>query len=383
MRFKKLQATQLFDGYRFRENEVLVLKEDGTVEAIIAPESAGEDVLPLQGILSPGFINCHCHLELSHLKDQISENTGLADFVRQVVQKRNVPEDAVFQAIVDAEAEMIDNGIVATGDICNTPHTLPQKQKGNLYYYNFIEVLGADPLVADKNFSFYQNVYQEFADVSPRRASIAPHAPYSVSEPLWQKILGHDKNGLFTIHNQETEDETRWFMQKTGGFADMFKAMGIHTDGFAASGKSSLQTYLPKFTPGKQLLLVHNVFTSEEDIQVAESAHPHLYWCFCPNANYYISRLLPNLPIFIQNGVKIVLGTDSLASNHQLCIWEEIQTLQAAFPAIPLEQMLQWATINGAKALKADAQYGSFEKGKKPGLVLISGQKAKKIRIGN
>ncbi len=376
MRFKKLQATQLFDGYRFREKEVLVLKDDETVEAIIAAEEAGEDVEQLQGILTPGFINCHCHLELSHLKSQIDENTGLAGFVSQVVQKRNFPAAFIRQAISDAEAEMIANGIVAVGDICNTTDTLPQKLESRIYYHNFVEALGSDPSMADKNFGFYEKVYQQFAAVNPRQASIVPHAPYSVSTALWKKILTQDQNTLFSIHNQETEDENTWFKHKTGAFADMFKAMGIPTDAFTASGKSSLQTYLPQFGPGQQLLLVHNVFTSEEDFWFAENERPDLYWCFCPNANHYIGRILPDLPVFIKNGAKIVLGTDSLASNYQLSIWSEIQTLQEAFPGISLAQMLQWATINGAKALKADARYGSFEKGKKPGLVLINGQMA-------
>lgn len=381
MLFKKLQATQLFDGYRFRENAVLVLKDDQTVEDIIPLEEAGDELQQVEGILSPGFVNCHCHLELSHLKSQIPEHTGLAGFVQQVVQKRNFPEETILQAIADADAEMAANGIVAVGDICNSPHTLQQKQKSGLYYHNFIEVLGANPQMAEKNFDNFEKVFQLFAHVFPGQTSMVPHAPYSLSDTLWNKVLAHDKSGLLSIHNQETDDENRWFREKSGGFVNMFEAMGVDTSGFKASGKSSLQSYLPTISADRQLLLIHNVFTRSEDIEAAEASHAQLFWCFCANANHYISRLLPDLPVFRQKNVKIVIGTDSLASNHQLNIWSEIETLHAAFPAIPLEEMLQWATINGARALQIESVYGSFEKGKKPGLVLINQQGASRFRV--
>lgn len=373
MHFNKLQATQLFDGYRFHQNKVLLLQEDGTVEAIIDPSEAGDDVQPITGILTPGFINCHCHLELSHLKGLIPENTGLAGFVRQVVQKRGFSEEVILAAIARAEQEMQQNGIVAVGDICNTTHTLPQKKPGNLYYHNFIEAMGADPAVADKNFELYKAVYHQFADkLSLLQASIVPHAPYSVSDLLWEKILTYPQNQLFSIHNQETADENLWFEQKAGGFANMFKEMGLNMDFFQPSGKSSLQTYLSRFHSGQQVLLVHNVHTSEADIELAQESANSIFWCLCPNANEYISRAKPPVPLLIKSGCKIVLGTDSLASNHQLSIWEEIKTLQKHFPELSLEQMLSWATINGAKALKIEKQYGSFEKGKKPGIAIVT-----------
>lgn len=381
MPFKKLQADLLFDGYRFRERQVLVLSEDGMVENIIEPDAAGGDIETIAGILTPGFINCHCHLELSHLKGHIEEGTGLPAFVRQVVQKRNFSEADILAAIETAEAAMQQNGIVAVGDISNTLHTLAQKQKRNIYYHHFIEAMGFNPQLADQNFNSYQHIYNLFAkQFGPQQVSITPHAPYSVSEPLWQKVIAHDNNGLLSVHNQETEEETWWFQQKTGGFADMFKAMGLNTDSFTASGKTSLQTYFHHFLPQQQVLLVHNVYTTQNDLAFIRQTGNEVFWCLCPNANQYISRALPDIAMFVKNEAAIVLGTDSLASNHQLSIWEEIQTLRKAHPDIPLELMLQWATSNGAKALKIASQYGSFEKGKRPGMVQITNNEA--CRLG-
>lgn len=371
--YKKIKATQLFDGFRFREQEVLIVKDDGAIEAIIADADAGDEVMQLEGMISPGFINCHCHLELSHLKGQIEEHTGLLPFVQKVVQQRSMPEALILKAIETAEQQMLDNGIVAVGDICNSTLTIAQKQQKNIFYHNFIEAMGANSALAEKNFDLYENVYNSFCQkLNPQTVSLTPHAPYSVSEPLWEKIIMHESSALKSIHNQETSEENEWFINKSGGFARMFGQMNISSDAFNTSGKTSLQTYLSKFLPQQQLILVHNLHTSEADVQFAQTLSNPIYWCLCPGANQYISNAMPDVPLFIKNNCNMVLGTDSLASNHQLSIWEEIKLIQKHFPETRLNQLLQWATINGARALQCDQLFGSFEKGKKPGVVHIS-----------
>lgn len=381
MQFIKLQPQKLFDGYNMLENKVLILDEDENIEEIMDAGDAGQDIVNIEGILSPGFINCHCHVELSHLKNEIPENMGLATFVQQIVSKRAMDDSIIFEAIEKAEAEMMLNGIVAVGDISNSTSTLFQKRKHNIHYHNFIEAMGSDPTRADNNFAYYKSVYREFEKYFPKnQISISPHAPYSVSSLLWEKILRFDNPSLFTIHNQETAAENLWFQRKTGEFVTMFSAMSINTAAFSPTGKTSLQSYLDRFSSGQQLLLVHNVCTIQEDINFANKQTADIFWCFCPNANWYISRSLPNVDLFIKNDCPIVLGTDSLASNYSLSIWEEIKTIKKHFPETPTETMLQWATINGAKALRIDDQFGSFEKGKKPGLVNIIEDTAKQVR---
>lgn len=382
MQWIKLKADKIFDGYRFHENKILLLRRDGVVEGLVNESDCSNDIQYFKGILSPGFINAHCHLELSHMLGQIEENTGLMRFVRQVVEKRKHGEEEILAAITLAERTMIDNGIVAVGDICNTTHTIAQKQKSNLYYHNFIEVLGFDPAVAEKNFEIFNTTLNRFLKELPHnKSSLTPHAPYSISAVLWELVVKHAAGKILSIHNQETDDENKWFMAKEGAFATLYDGLKLNTDWFIASGKSSLQTYLSRFLPGGQLLLVHNVYTVQRDIDFANTTGNTIYWCLCPNANQYISGRLPDVEMFLRNNCLVVLGTDSLASNHQLNIWEEIKTIQKKFPAIPLETMLQWATLNGAKALQIDGQYGSFEKGKKPGLVLIGETGAHKVIV--
>ncbi len=377
MAYLKFKADKLFDGYRFSDdNAVLITDEEGVIEAIVPIDQAGDDVQQFSGILSPGFINCHCHLELSHMKGLIPEGTGLVKFILNVVQQRHFPDEEILQAIEKAEDEMLANGIVAVGDICNNVLTVSQKAKGRLYYHNFIEASGFNPAIAQHRFQRSVDFFKEYArnySIPVESNSIVPHAPYSVADELWELIINFPGNHLLTIHNQETAAENELFLDNKGEFLELYAAMNIDASFFKSSGKSSLQTYLSKFLHNQSVILVHNVHTSEEDILFGQrtTTNGQLHYCLCPNANQYISRQLPDIDLLMQHDCAIVLGTDSLASNHQLSILEEIKTIQQAFPAIEMETLLKWSTSNGTKALQLDSLLGSFEKGKKPGVVVV------------
>ena len=392
MAYLKFKADKLFDGYRFSDdNAVLITDKEGVIEAILPIDQAGDDVQQLSGILSPGFINCHCHLELSHMKGLIPEGTGLVKFVLNVVQQRHFPEEEILQAIEKAEDEMLTNGIVAVGDICNNASTFSQKIKSRLYYHNFIEASGFNPEIAEQRFERTKIIYEKYHDAFLRHeqphplgsGSIVPHAPYSVSDKLWNLIINFPCNHLLSIHNQETAAENELFLNNQGEFLELYTTMNIDASFFKPSGKSSLQTYLPRFLHNQSVILVHNVHTSEEDILFGQQTitNGQLHYCLCPNANHYISRQLPDINLLMKHDCAIVLGTDSLASNHQLSMLEEIKTIRQTFPAIEMETLLKWATSNGAKALQLDSLLGSFEKGKKPGVVLVTTNFMKSTRL--
>ena len=376
MGYLKFKADQLFDGYRMYENdEVLIMTDKGIVEAIVAKADAGDDIQVHSGILSPGLINCHCHLELSHMKNAIPEKTGLVNFVTQVIQNRHLPEQTILEAIEKAEDEMISNGIVAVGDICNNVLTLAQKKKKRIRYHNFIEASGFNPGIAEERFQRAVSIYSTYAQEYGTTAanSIVPHAPYSVSDPLWEKIIHFPGNRLLTIHNQESPAEDELFRLKQGDLLELYQTLGIDISFFEASGKTSLQTYINRFLNNQQLILVHNVSTSKADLynSTFNIQHSTVFFCLCPNANLYITGQLPPVEMLHKENVPIVLGTDSLASNWQLSIVSEIKTIRDNFPSIPLHELFKWATSNGAKALQMDTSLGSFEKDKQPGIALI------------
>ena len=117
MGLRKLKANRLFDGYRFLDHDtVLLVQDDGTIEGIVPAAEAGEGIEELKGILSPGLINAHCHLELCHLKNVIPPHTGLIDFLCSVVTKRGFPADFIQAEIEKGEKEMFDNGLISAED---------------------------------------------------------------------------------------------------------------------------------------------------------------------------------------------------------------------------------------------------------------------------
>jgi cytosine/adenosine deaminase-related metal-dependent hydrolase len=127
---------------------------------------------------------------------------------------------------------------------------------------------------------------------------------------------------------------------------------------------------LDEITTSGNLILVHNTFTDRKTIRMV-SERKRLFWCLCPNSNIYIENKIPPLDLLLEEGCEIVIGTDSLASNLNLSILEELKTIQLNFLNIPIEDLIYWATINGAKALGKEDEYGKIEVGKKPGLLLI------------
>ena len=356
------------------KNGVIAIREDGYIEDVFSAEEAEKTNISgiecYDGILIPGLINTHCHLELSHLFGKIPLHTGLPGFVQQVMQQRSASATEIEKAIVHADAEMFRNGIVAVGDISNQVISREVKLNSKIYYHTFVEAMGFNPQRSEEIIIAAENTRNSFY---PLKATIVPHAPYSVSEELFLAIS--NKSGgaheSVSIHNQETIEENHFFERKEGHFLKLYEFLGLDISFFEAKGKSSLQTFLPYLSEAAKTLLVHNTFTSRADLEFAALSNHRLFWCLCPNANLYIENRLPDVALLQEAGLKITLGTDSLASNHQLSILAEMLVLQDQSKVL-LPVLLKWATLNGAEFLGIEHQYGSLEKGKKPGINLIT-----------
>ena len=381
--YRKYRAEKLFTGHEFLgEDWVLITNEVGKIIDTVPIHEAGESVVYYPGTLLPGFINAHCHLELSHMKGVIPKHTGLVDFLLSVLQHRSATDSLIQEAIEKAETEMIQNGIVAVGDICNQTDTLLQKQKGRLKYHNFIETSAVLPAMAKTRFENALFVYHQFSDM-PYRNSIVPHAPYSVSSELFSLITSLPGNNRLCMHNQETEAENELFRTGKGGFQRLYDALGMQHSFGNLPGNSSLQQVLPHFKPESSLMLVHNLAAHDNDIAWLLKKRPieecETSFCICAGANLYISKQLPNIPMLSDSGIPLVIGTDSLASNDELNIYHELEIIHQHFPQIPWEKLFKWATLNGAIALGMNNQLGSFEKGKTPGVVQVCEGKTNRI----
>jgi len=391
MKYRKFKADKIFNGFEFLGPEyVLITDEEGRIIEVSLETEAGDDIEQLQGILSPGFINAHCHLELSHLKDVIPPHTGLIPFLLDVVGKRDFPMDIILDRIEQAEKEMYADGIVAVGDIGNTANTLDTKRKSKIKWNNFVEVLSFSDEMSPDRLQQYGDVLKAFLDAETEvekdhfKSALVPHAPYTISNATFKEINRQTTNAVISMHNQENPAEDVLYKTGQGEYLPFLKIFGFDASPFPVTGQSALRSCLPHFTNQQRLLLVHNTFIPEEDIDFATNyAKEHLagiHFCLCANANLYIENKMPPIQMLMDHGVELVLGTDSYSSNWQLSIAAEIKTIRERLPEIPFAQLLQWATINGAKALGREDELGSFEKGKKPGVVLIDNNtKSKRI----
>jgi aminodeoxyfutalosine deaminase len=372
-----LTAKRIHNGHGWLpEGAVIEIAEDGTIISI----GSGPNPLAIfyDGVLTPGFVNAHCHLELSHMKGVVPEHTGLIPFLMHIPQLRNnFTEDQKKTARHNGYHELLSNGVVAIGDISNTADMADVRALGGLHFHTFVEALGFNDAKAPGNFGYALNAYSAYAaqtDSSKMlRQSIVPHAPYSVSASLFRMIDAHEPGVLISIHNQESEDEDRYYKTKQGGVPELLKLFGIDDSTFAPSGKSSLQTYVDWMSGDHPFLFVHNTCTKREDVQYAHSHIKNVSWCLCPNANLYIENKLPDINMLIGEGANICIGTDSLSSNHQLCIASELFSIKEHFPHLGWELLLTWATRNGAVALQMQDMIGTIEPGKKPGIVQVTG----------
>jgi cytosine/adenosine deaminase-related metal-dependent hydrolase len=382
---KYLSADKIHDGRHWLpDGSIIAITEDGTIHSILPPdEVAPEKVTRYTGILCPGFVNAHCHLELSHMKGVIGEGNRLVPFLQSVMLGRNnFSEGGKRTALEAAIKETLENGIVAVGDIANGSDTISFRENAGLHIHTFVESIGFTETKLEDRFAWPVKVFHQFSeqqsDSHILRQSIVPHAPYSVSKGMFALINNFEQDSLLSIHNEETQAENDFYQNKTGEMFDLYQTLNIDTAFFQPSGKTSLQTYLPLLSSQHPLILVHNTFTDEDDIAMLQNRN--VFLCLCPNANWYIERCMPPVDLFINSGLPICLGTDSLASNHQLSIWSEVQILQKHFPEINLETLLSWATFNGACALQMEHIIGSLAPGKRPGIVYIDpDQKVRRI----
>lgn len=371
---RKLTADYLFTLERppVKEGVVIIDDRGRVLDVLESRENAG-DLEVFDGILCPGMINSHGHLELSHLKDKLPRHTGLVDFIIGVQAFRNTDNELVQQAISEAEHGLYAQGIVGMGDICNTADTFDLKSRGRIRYHTFLECFGFTP----QNAGLVLERAQVLKEKVSGQSSINPHAPYSVSEPLFKSITEAEP-GLLSIHNQECRAENEFYQSASGDFERLYKTFGIDISAFQPFGRNSLPVYAAWLGRQKKLL-VHNTFTVAADLS-SLSSEDHFTFCLCPGANLFIENRLPDIPMLVRSGWPLVIGTDSLASNDQLNLVHEMYLIQHAFPEITLGTLLGWASRNAAAFFGWD-DLGSMSAGKSPGIVQITGL-APNLKLG-
>lgn len=357
----------------------IIAIEDGEIVGIYKDLDASihADVKMLSGVLIPGFVNTHCHLELSHLLNTIPQKIGLVGFIGKVMGNRGADMESVAHAMLKADNAMFENGIQAVGDHVNTSISADIKNDSKIRYHTFVEIIGLkeeeilDKIDEARDIEFY---------FDSSHSSITLHAPYSCSKSLFKTFKKSvSEDNIISIHNQESEEENKLFRYKSGDFINFYDKIGVDMSDFKAQARNSIQSYLNFLPASNRTILVHNTFTSIKDLDFMNRMGRTVTLCLCPKANLYIEDTLPKIQLFLNQKFDIALGTDSLASNDTLSILDELKVLHAAHRELSFIDTIKWATINGAKALGLEEEIGSLEVGKKPGLVLLKNMTNLKI----
>lgn len=367
------------------EDPVLVFEDDQIVEILSQDQVADGLIEKYNGTLIPGFVNAHCHLELSHMKGIIEPGTGLTKFLQGVVTQPPVPVEVVNEAIVRADQEMWEAGIVAVGDISNKAVTAAVKVTSPIAYYTFVEMFDFfKPEHATRFFEQYNEVYKIFREMGLKDVSRVPHSPYTVSREL-EKLLAPavTPDMVGSIHMLENEQETKLLTGEDSEYFHFFAEVGFALDDFVAPNHGSMEKFLQSGYHPSRMLFVHNTVAGDGDLKLMEEyakvGQPYLVTC--PNANLYIESRLPDYTTWLESNIPVCIGTDSYSSNHQLSIWKEICTIKSHLDEVSWEELIRWGSLHGAQALNMSDRLGSFEVGKSPGAVLLEYDEPGQINV--
>ncbi len=361
-----IKVDKIFDGEKFIEENTIVIHESKIVDLYYSVDNDNRFEY-YEGMLVPGFVNTHCHLELSYLQNQFEHSKGLLGFIKQMFEKRNLfSEEEIITQAEYWDKKMQENGIVVVGDIVNTLYTLDIKLNSPIHYVNFIEIFG---LLSDKAEDIFQKA-KEIRDIFLNQglpAFLVAHTPYSLSHPLWQRILTAYKNDkrsfISSMHFMESSDEINFLKNQNSEMRSFFeKEININHKEILHLINNFEDCFQQLIENAKSIILVHNTFWKGEYERIFNTFKDKIFFCLCPNANLLIEGRLPDIDFIGSYTENICIGTDSLASNFNLSIIDEINALLSNFSKLSIESVLKWATSNGAKALHLDTKIGYIRK---------------------
>ncbi len=355
------------DGRCLLNTAVGVNAHSGIIEALLPAELA-PNAHYQPGSLTPGFINAHGHLELSHLHGHFPQHTGLVPFLEAVTRSRGADHATIEKHMQAAELALKAAGTVGMGDIANTTASIGIKRSSKIHFHTFVEVFGMSAQGWPAGLERGRPVLEAFQQAG-LSVSLSPHAPYSVHPELMQHIGAANAGQPISIHMQESPEEILFFASGEGAFPSFYQNLGIPVS-IPEPGSSSLKATLDALPAGQRLLLVHNTCATAADLELAANSGRDVFWCLCPGTNRYIENRLPEVPLFRRYPDRVLIGTDSLASNGTLSVLNEIQQLLQADPELDPALAIQWACGNPARFFNWP-DLGALAPGKRPGLLHI------------
>lgn len=350
---------------------------DGTIiRTGVCEDMSAEDVL--SGAIVPGFVNAHCHIELSHLHGKFYKGSGMAGFIDQINALRDWAGREVKVGLTQKWMDkMWNDGVSAMADISNDDSSFEVKATHKMYTRTFLEVFGSEPQMCDGVMSDVTEL-NELADSKGIDAAPTPHSCYTMSPALLSASAAAGlAKGYISYHSQESQQEEDLLISGSGEMYENRKRNGMSTP--PVTGESSLKYFIDRLADAapapydQHILLVHNVCLKQDDIDVAKKVMRNVYWAICPLSNIFIHNALPPVDLMRKNDLTIAVGTDSLSSNDDLSMIKEIVCLKDNFQHVPMGEIFTWASLNGARFLSKDDVLGSIAPGKRPGMVLVRG----------
>ena len=265
--------------------------------------------------------------------------------------------------------------VSAMADISNDDSSFEVKASHPMYTRTFLEVFGSEPHMCEGVMNEVTEL-NAAADAAGIDAAPTPHSCYTMSPQLLSAsaAAGLDR-GYLSYHSQESLEEEDLIRYGSGAMYENRKRSGMSTP--PVTGESSLKYFIDRLADVRpapynaHVLLVHNVCLSQGDIDAARKVMNNVYWAICPLSNQFIHDALPPVRLMRENGLDVMIGTDSLSSNDDLDMVKEMYCLHENFPEVGMNELLSWATLNGARFLSKEDELGSLTPGKKPGLVFI------------
>jgi len=321
-------------------------------------------------VILPGLVNAHTHLELSHLAGVVPPAGSFVAWVRALLHARGarradtgaqIAAPHVAAAAVAAIAGMEATGTVAVGDVGNTDVALLPLAASSLSGVHFREALGfrtadAARIAARTRSDATDAVAGLRAAGNTRLAiSVAPHAPYSTSAALVQALqaglpgAGH----VSTIHVGESPEEIEFLATGTGACRALLEDLGAFDDGWAPPRVPPMEYLQSIGALHHRLLVVHGTHCGDAELMHLGAAGATLV--LCARSNRWVGVGDPPVSRMFASGVRVAIGTDSLASVDDLNLFAELAHLRGLAPDLPAQALLRAATTGGADALGCGA----------------------------
>lgn len=361
-------APWVFTGDALLSEATVWVQPDGTLDRVVPGRDP--DAEPHDGLLCPGFINAHCHLEFSHLQGEIPPHLGMAGFIRALTGLRD--RDALPHRVAAARQALHtlrSGGVSVVVDTSNSAVGAQAAQGvSGIEVLPIVELFG----VQDAGAEAAMAQGEALLSALPSALGLTPHAPYSVGPALFEGLRRHSLRStarprVWSYHLLESDEERRCVaLSPEGPMAELFRSWGMPLNYAYPDPLAALRAFVPE---GTHLGLVHLTQATEEDLSAIGALPAEVWYLLCPQANAYLHNQEPPYALFPPE--RICLGTDSLAGTYGFDLLEDLRWLARARPSLSAAQLLATLTVNPAHWLGRYPLYGSLRPGARGGLTLI------------